>query len=82
MKTPLVGLEEGRSTLPRLAAQAHAGQCSVLTRHGKPYAAIVPVDLLRQSRRRASLLALKGTGAGLWATAGAGLVATLRDEWG
>ena len=30
-----IGLEQGRNTLPELASRAHAGQPSLLTRHGK-----------------------------------------------
>ncbi|MCY7305153.1 MAG: type II toxin-antitoxin system Phd/YefM family antitoxin [Rhodoferax sp.] len=41
-----VGIDEGRSNLPKLAALAHAGRSSLLTKHGKPYAAIVSADVL------------------------------------
>lgn len=80
MKTHLVGLEEGRRTLPELTAKAHAGHCSVLTRHGRPYAALVPVSMLPK-RRGAGFLALRGSGKGLWAEGAAATVAALRDEW-
>jgi antitoxin (DNA-binding transcriptional repressor) of toxin-antitoxin stability system len=81
MTPPSIGLEEGRSKLPRLAALAHAGQCSVLTRHGKPYAAIVPAEWVRRAQARSGLLALQGTGRGLWGPSAAEHVAGLRDEW-
>ncbi|GHC68298.1 hypothetical protein GCM10007320_00530 [Pseudorhodoferax aquiterrae] len=76
-----VGLEQGRSTLPDLASRAHAGEPSLLTRHGKPYAAIVPPGMLAQARPRARFLALRGTGRGLWGASPAEAVAKLRDEW-
>ena len=76
-----VGLEEGRSTLPKLASRAHAGQPSLLTRHGKPYAAIVSPEMLHKARPRTNFLALRGTGKGLWGPAPAKAVALMRDEW-
>ncbi|MRD47426.1 Prevent-host-death protein [Caenimonas koreensis DSM 17982] len=79
--TRTLGLEEGRKQLPQLAALAHAGEGSLLTKHGKPYAAIVSPDLLVKSRRKSALLSLRGTGKGLWGKSAAKYVAELRDDW-
>ena len=76
-----IGLDEGRSTLPRLAALAHTGQASLLTRHGKPFAAIVAPEVLLASRPRPAFLALRGSGRGLWGPSASAAVADLRDEW-
>ena len=57
-----MGLEEGRSNLSALASRAHAGQPSLLTRHGKPYAAIVSPELLMKAGSRHCFLALRGSG--------------------
>lgn len=76
-----VGLEEGRSTLPKLATLANAGQPSLLTRHGKPFAAIVSPEMLLKLRPRNSFLALRGSGKGLWGPMPARTLAALRDEW-
>ena len=76
-----IGLEKGRTTLPQLAARAHAGEPSLLTRHGKPYAAIVSPDMLNKARPRARFLALRGSGKGMWGPAPAEEVAALRKEW-
>lgn len=81
MKPNQVGLEEGRRTLPELTAQAHAGLCSILTRHGRPYAALVPVSMLPQPPQHAGFLALRGSCKGLWTNDAAAEVAALRDEW-
>jgi prevent-host-death family protein len=75
------GAEEARAHLPELLERAHRGRATVVTRHGKPYAAIVPVEMALSSGRRASLASLKGSGAGLWGDEPAGTVAALRDEW-
>ncbi|WP_225785438.1 type II toxin-antitoxin system Phd/YefM family antitoxin [Xenophilus sp. Marseille-Q4582] len=83
MSLRTVGLEQGRSNLPELASRARAGEPSLLTRHGKPYAAIVSPELLAKATRRPSgFLSLRGTGRGLWGPAPARHVADLRDEWG
>ena len=76
-----IGLDEGRSTLPRLAALAHAGEASLLTRHGKPFAAIVAPEVLLASRPRPGFLALRGSGRGLWGSSASAAVADLRNEW-
>ena len=77
-----IGLEQGRNHLPELASRAHAGEPSLLTRHGKPYAAIVSPQLLDKAMRRPSgFLSLRGTGKGLWGDSPARHVADLRDEW-
>lgn len=81
MTVRTVGLEQGRSTLPELASRAHAGEPSLLTRHGKPFAAIVSPDLLARSQPRARFLALRGSGKGLWGPSPARAVADMRDEW-
>jgi antitoxin (DNA-binding transcriptional repressor) of toxin-antitoxin stability system len=81
MSLRTVGLEEGRNTLPELASRAHAGEPSLLTRHGKPYAAIVPPELLMKVRPRTRFLALRGSGKGLWGTAPAQAIAASREEW-
>ncbi|RYF81808.1 MAG: type II toxin-antitoxin system prevent-host-death family antitoxin [Comamonadaceae bacterium] len=82
MSVRSVGLEQGRNHLPELASRANAGEPSLLTRHGKPYAAIVSPELLAKATRRPSgFLNLRGTGTGLWGATPARHIADLRDEW-
>ena len=82
MPTPRkIGLEQARAELPRLVSQAQAGESCVITRHGRPCAAIVPLQGLQAAARRPSVLALSGSGAGLWGRDTAEDVARLRDEW-
>lgn len=79
------GLEQARIQLPHIVAEAHAGMASVITRHGKPYAAIVPLQDLEKSRALTNtapnLLALRGTGRGLWGKDVAQTISDMRDEW-
>jgi prevent-host-death family protein len=80
------GLEQARIQLPNIVANAHAGIRSIITKHGKPYAAIVPVQELHKPPTAADLasgiLAMQGTGRGLWGEHAGQTVAALRDEWG
>lgn len=76
-----IGIEEGRRTLPELASDALAGKATVLTRHGKPVAAIVPLGEATKPRRRARLLSLRGTGKGLWGPSPTRTIDALRREW-
>ncbi|MFZ4482070.1 MAG: type II toxin-antitoxin system Phd/YefM family antitoxin [Rhodoferax sp.] len=79
------GLEQARIQLPSIVANAHAGVASIITRHGKPYAAVVPVQDLQRLRSGASapsdLLALRGSGRGLWGADVGKTISRLRDEW-
>ena len=79
-----IGIEQGRNTLPQLALRAFGGESSVLTKHGKPYAAIVPLEILEVVKRaqagNSSFLALRGTGKGLWGAEPARMIAQMRDE--
>ncbi|MCX7201602.1 MAG: type II toxin-antitoxin system Phd/YefM family antitoxin [Burkholderiales bacterium] len=84
MKTTY-GLEQARAQLPRIAAEAHAGHTSVITRHGEPMAAVVPMSLLQSWQagriRKGGILALRGTGRHMWLEGAGQTVANLRDEW-
>jgi len=80
------GLEQARIQLPNIVANAHAGVRSIITKHGKPYAAIVPLQDIKPASTEADLtsgiLALRGTGRGLWGAQVGQAVSDLRDEWG
>lgn len=76
------GLEQARMQLPHLVAEAHAGTQSIITKHGKPYAAIVPLqDAARAANRGCGVLDLRGSGVGLWGNDPAAAVDALRGEW-
>ena len=67
--------------LPSVVAEAHGGEMSLITRHGKPYAAIVPVSVAMANRGRSRLLDLRGSGKGLWGDSVAKTLRELREEW-
>ena len=74
------GVEEARKQLPQLLEQAAGGSATVVTRHGKPIAAIVPLGAYGEGRQQ-SILPLAGTGRGLWGAKSTSTVRKLRDEW-
>jgi prevent-host-death family protein len=77
------GLEQARSHLPSIVAEARAGKRSIITRHGKPCAAVVPLNEVVKppGKRLGGILALRGTGKGLWGKNSSKTLADLRDDW-
>ncbi|MGD0024833.1 MAG: type II toxin-antitoxin system Phd/YefM family antitoxin [Xanthobacteraceae bacterium] len=73
------GAEEARNQLPDLLDAAEKGQSTIITRHGKPVAALVPIEVYGSTIRQQSLLPLKGSGRGLWGRDST--LRKLRDEW-
>ena len=73
-----IGAEKAREQLPELLNRASRGQTTIITKHGKPYAALGPVQATRA--RRHSVLALAGSGAGLWGDIPT-FITNERDAW-
>lgn len=76
-----IGLEQARSKLPELVTSAGAGTTHVITRHGRPVAALVPLAAAGPAHRSSGLLALRGTGRGLWGAELSRTIDDLRAEW-
>ena len=81
MASKTCGAEQARSHLPELLEYARQGSSTIITKHGRPYAALVPLAQSAPRRKGPSLLDLKGSGAGLWGRNSARTVSRLRDEW-
>ena len=75
------GDEDARNELPALLAAAERGRSTIITRHGRAIAAIVPFNDAARVVRQKSLLGLVDTGAGLWGRVSAKTLRRLRDEW-
>ena len=75
------GVEDARNQLPALLAEAERGRSTIITRHGRSIAAIVPVERAGSGSRQKSLLGLAGSGKGLWGRNSAKTLRKLRDEW-
>lgn len=80
-RTSRKGVEEARSQLPALLAEAEKGRVTIITRHGRSVAAIVPVARAGVEQRQRSLVGLAGSGKGLWGKDSAKALRRLRDEW-
>jgi prevent-host-death family protein len=75
------GAEEARNELPDLLAAAEKGHATIITRHGRPVAALVPIDDYGTATRQPPLTPLKGSGRGLWGKNSGATIRKLRDEW-
>jgi prevent-host-death family protein len=74
------GAEDARAQLPRLLADAEQGRTTIITRHGRSIAALVPARGDAGSRQ-SSLIPLLGSGKGMWGRDVAAGVRRLREEW-
>jgi prevent-host-death family protein len=75
------GIEAARKNLRALLERANRGQTVVITKRGRPFAAIVPVDRAMAKNSGISLSRLRGTGKGMWGRNAAAWAERLRSEW-
>ena len=75
------GAEEARNELPELLDAAEKGQSTIITRYGRPVAALVPIETYHAATRQSPLTPLKGSGRGLWGKNSTETIRRLRDEW-
>ena len=80
VKTVTRGAEEARQNLPAILDAAAAGRTTLITRHGREVAAVVPAASVK-SATPGSLLELAGSGRKLWGSDSSKTLADLRDEW-
>jgi prevent-host-death family protein len=70
-----------RNQLSDLLDAAQKGRSTIITKHGRPIAALIPIDEFVDRSAQLSLLSLRGTGRGLWGKNSTRTLRTLRDEW-
>jgi prevent-host-death family protein len=75
------GVEEARNQLPALLAEAEKGRTTIISRHGRSVAAIVPIGRASSGARQKSLARLAGSGKGLWGRDSLRTLRRLRSEW-
>jgi len=75
------GAEEARNQLPDLLAAAEKGRSTIITRHGRSVAALVPIAAYDAAIRQQPLLPVAGSGRGLWGSNSTRTIRKLRDEW-
>ena len=75
------GAEEARNQLPDLLEAAERGQPTIITRHGRPVAALMPMEAYSVGSPQQPLTPLEGSGRGLWGDNSARSLRRLRAEW-
>ena len=75
----VLGIEEARKRFSSLVERASQGKTTLITRHGKPRAALVPPSNA-QARSGEIFLSLRGSGMGLYGNV-ARHIDALRREW-
>jgi prevent-host-death family protein len=75
------GVEEARNQLPDLLDAAEKGQSTIITRHGRPVAALMPIEAYGTALRQQPLTPFEGSGRGLWGRDSTRTLRRLRDEW-
>jgi prevent-host-death family protein len=75
------GVEQARKRLSALLDEAAQGKVAIITKHGKPLAALVPLSYLTRQPARLDVLELRGSGKGLWGRSVCRTVSLMRDEW-
>jgi prevent-host-death family protein len=80
-ETQRKGAEEARNQLPDLLDAAEQGEATIITRHGRAIAALIPIEAYASSTQQKSLLPLAGLGRGLWGKDSTRTLRKLRAEW-
>jgi prevent-host-death family protein len=75
------GAEEARNQLPGLLDAAEKGRSAIITIHGRPVAALVPIEACGAAMHQQPLISVAGSGRGLWGKNGTHSLRMLRDEW-
>jgi prevent-host-death family protein len=75
------GAEDARNQLPELLVAAENGEPTIITKRGKPVAALMPIEALSTGARQQPLSPLHGSGRGLWGKNSGRTLQKLRDEW-
>ena len=75
------GAEEARNQLPELLDAAEKGRSTIITRHGRPVAALVPIEAYDAATRQQPLVPVAGSGRGFWGKDSTRTLRKLRDAW-
>jgi len=75
------GAEDARNQLPELLTAAENGEPTIITKRGKPVAALMPIEAYATGSPQQPLSPLAGSGRGLWGKSSSRTLRKLRDEW-
>jgi prevent-host-death family protein len=79
-KVAEIGAESARQQLPALLERASRGETTIITKHGRRCAALVPLEAANESPSPIPFTSLRGSGKGLWGNV-TKHVDLLRKEW-
>ena len=80
-KNHTTGAEDARKQLPAIVTAAAQGHTTIITKHGRAVAAVVPVDSIVPAKKQSPITSVAGTGKGLWGKDSTKAITNLRDEW-
>jgi len=75
------GIEQARKHFSALVEDASRGKTTIITKHGVPCAAIVPVSQVRAQTMESKIGDLRGSGKGLWGRSISDTIHQIREEW-
>jgi prevent-host-death family protein len=75
------GIEEARRNFAALVERAARGEPTIITKHGKPHAALVAAAAVDTAPVTLDIRSLRGSGRGLWGRSGVRALRAMRDEW-
>jgi prevent-host-death family protein len=75
------GAEDARNQLPDLLEAAENGHSTIITKHGRAVAALVPLDAYDDGRRQEPLLPMEGSGRGFWGEDSRRTLRDLHHDW-
>ncbi len=78
--TRKMGSEKARRNFSELLDQTYKGEITVITKHGRPYAMLVPPDQIHHANSEIGFTCLKGSGSGFWGNPDE-YIQSVRDEW-
>jgi len=78
---PTYSVAEAKNKLSELIDRALNGEGVLITRHGKPVAALVPIEAYGSAVRQQPLVPVEASGRGLWGKPSSRTLRRLRDEW-
>lgn len=80
-KTGRIGTKKAHHQFSALLNAAKKDQPTIITRHGRAIAALIPIDAYSIGIRQESMLPLIGSSRGLWGKNSARMLCKWRDEW-
>ena len=76
-----LGAEQARRHLAKLLDRAHRGEATIITKHGKPYAALGPLSAIPPAASVVSVSGLRGSAKHCWRDRPDKDINAIREDW-